>query len=260
MQPLRVGLIGLGKIANDLVELVAMGREDQIKLVGAVVRDPSKPDRPLPTYATMDELLAQGIDVVAEIAGHDGLIQHGPAVLEAGIDLVVIGVGAFADREFEARMKRASETGGGRVRVASGAIGALDVLAAASMGEIDSVKHIISWTSFPGISPEEIAAYPEPRHMFSGTAREAALKYPTRVNVAAAVSLAGLGFDKTHVEITLGPSIGADIHRVELEGVSGSFVFEIDRLSGPKDNQGGMLVAKSILHELLDRSAWFSIG
>lgn len=260
MDEKRVGLIGLGDIAQDLIELIELNGHHHINLVGAVVRDVSRTDRVLPTYSTVEELLDQGVDVVVEIAGHAGLIQHGPSVLEAGTDLIIVSVGALADQDFENRMRKSIATAGARLRVVTGAIGALDVLAATALGKIDYVKHTVYWFNTPEMHPDEIAALTEPKLMLKGSAREAALRFPKRVNVTAASSFAGIGLDETQVEIYLDPTLETNLHRIEAQGSFGFFRFDMHQVPVSDGNKGGQLVAKSILHELLVRDATFSIG
>jgi aspartate dehydrogenase len=257
---LRVGLIGLGGIAEALIGLVEERASERMEVVGAIVRDPTRSDRPLPTFASAEELLQLDVDVVAELAGHEGLRDHGPAVLEAGKDLVFVAVGILADPDFERRFRAAAESSTGHARVATGVVGALDALGAAAVGNVDYVRHTIRWSRSSEFSAQDVAGLQESKEVFHGTAREAALAHPRRVNVTAAVSLAGIGFDRTEVRILLDPLVGRNVHLIEAEGDFGSLRFEMQPLPRSESPRGGKLVAMSVLHELIKQGSPVSVG
>jgi aspartate dehydrogenase len=256
----RVGLIGLGAIGGSVVRLAA--RYDDIELIGAVVRDPSKPrpDGSPPVFDSLDELLTLRPEVVVEVAGHEGLRLHGPAVLRAGCDLYFVAVGALADPETERELRSAAEESGRQAKVISGAIGALDALAGAAVGELRRVTHTTRKPAATLMSPKEAAALSGPLELFSGSAREGALKFPESVNVAAAVSFAGLGLDRTTLRVLADPAIDRNWHEVEAEGEFGSLRFEIVNVPSPDNPRTGSLVAMSIVHQLRQRRGGLVIG
>jgi aspartate dehydrogenase len=254
----RVGLIGLGAIGSGLVRLVQGRASDEIELVGAVVRDPGRSRAPglPPTFANAGQLLALRPDLVVEVGGHQALATHGPEVLRAGCDLLVVSAGAFADPATEQALLTAAAQGKAHLRIASGAIGALDAVAAAAVGGLDSVCHT---TRKPASTLE---SNPEAgvRELFSGSAREAALMFPESVNVAAAVSLAGLGLDRTRVRVIADPDIDRNHHEVVCEGRFGWLRFEIRNIPTEENPRTGRLVAMSLLHCLRQRGARLQIG
>src|SRR5262249_57742614 len=135
-------------------------------------------------------------------------------VLRAGIDLLMVSVGALADPSVERAILASACAGGGRAIVVSGAIGGLDALAAAAVGGLTSVTHITRKPARALLSPDEAAILTEPRELFCGTAREGALRFPESINVAAAVSLAGIGLDRTEVRVLADPTIERNHHQV----------------------------------------------
>ena len=170
-QPLRVGLLGYGAIARGVVRLLCA--EDHVELVGALVADPARPrDAVAPRIlASVAELLELRPDVVVEVAGHAALGCFGPPILRAGIDLLLVSVGALAERSVERALVEAASEGQSRAIVVSGAIGALDAIAAASVGGLTRVTHT---TRKPGralLSPSDAAELREPRELFRGSAR-----------------------------------------------------------------------------------------
>ncbi len=253
--PLRVGLIGCGTIARGLLDLLRP--EDAIEPVGALVRDLTKPraaDIP-PTIDSVEALLAARPEVVVEMGGHDALRQHGPGVLRAGIDLLMVSVGAFADPSVERAIRDAAIAGGSRAVVVSGAIGGLDALAAAAVGGLTSVTHTTRKPAGALLPPDEATALVEPRELFRGSAREGALRFPESINVAAAVSLAGIGLDRTEVRVVADPTIDRNRHEVVAEGEFGALRFEIRNIPTEQNPRTGRLVAMSVLHALRKRRA-----
>lgn len=257
--PLRVGLIGLGSIGQDLTTLVQERAADRIELVGAVVQDLDKPDRPLPVFSTVDDVMAHNPDVFLEVAGHEGLKQHGVNVLSRGLDLYFVAVGALADAGFEAELHAAAERSAGQAIVVSGAIGALDAISGAAMGGLDRVQHTVRKPPATLLG-EEGASLTEPREIFRGSAREAALAYPESVNVSAAVSFAGIGLDRTTVTIMVDPEVTRNVHTVEAEGEFGSLRFEIQNIPSRRNPKSGALVAMSALKQLLKIREPIAVG
>lgn len=246
----RVVLIGLGSIGGSLVKRAA--GYDDVELVAALVRDPDKP-RPEgspPVVTTLEELLSFEPDVVVEIAGHAALKAHGPAVLRAGYDLLFVAVGALADPDFEREFRAAAAESGRRAKVISGAIGALDAISGASIGRLDRVTHTTRKPAATLLPSEEAAALKEPREMFNGSAREGALIFPESVNVAAAVSIAGLGLDETTLRVIADPAIERNRHEVDVEGEFGRLRFEIEGVPSADNPRTGSLVAMSVLQQI----------
>jgi aspartate dehydrogenase len=259
---IRVGLIGFGAIGQRLAGIIEDKDIHQIEIVGALVRDASKSrgSRAFPFVSTVSELLALNPEVVVEAAGHDALREHGPAVLNAGCDLLFLGVGAFADPETERLIVSAASEGGSRARVASGAIGALDAISAAAVGGITRVTHTTRKPARTLLPAEEADNLREAAEIFRGSAREAALLFPESINVAAAVSLAGIGLDKTEVCVYADPDVTRNRHEVEVEGEFGWLKFEIQGIPTEENPRTGRLVAMSVIRQLLLRRAPLLLG
>jgi aspartate dehydrogenase len=260
-KPVRTGLIGLGSIGLSLVDL-ANEQADEIEIVGALVREPwrERPGIAIPVVGTAAELLKLRPSVVAEVAGHEGLQQHGPSILRAGIDVVIVAVGALAEPATEAALLDAARAGGARLRIASGAIGGLDAIAAARFGGLARVTHTTRKPPASLLSEAEAASLSEPLELFRGSAREGALKFPESINVAAAVSFAGLGLDRTEVVVLADPAVDRNRHVVEASGAFGELRFEIANVPSERNPRTGRLTAMSVLHELLKREATLAVG
>ena len=255
----RIGLIGLGAIGRGVVAL--LDEDPDLEVIGALVTDVHKPrtSRSVPLVDNVDALLALQPEVVVEAGGHAALRQHGPSVLRAGIDLLMVSVGALAEPDTEHAIVGAARAGRSQAIVASGAIGALDAIAAARVGGLQRVTHTTRKPAAALLPGDQAAALTEDRQLFRGNAREGALKFPESINVAAAVSLAGIGLDRTEVCVIADPSIERNRHEVVAEGEFGWLRFEIASI--PTENpRTGRLVAMSIVHALRRRRAPLVIG
>ncbi|HLZ31731.1 MAG TPA: aspartate dehydrogenase [Chloroflexota bacterium] len=257
---LRVGFIGFGTIARGVVQ--RLRAEDEIDLVGALVADrgKSRDAAAPPIVASLEELLERQPSVVVELAGHAGLRCFGPPILRAGVDLMMVSVGALADPAVERAIVDAACAGKSQAIVVSGAIGALDAIASASVGGLTRVIHTTRKPARALLSPSEAAELHAPRELFRGSAREGALRFPESVNVAAAVSLAGIGLDRTEVCVIADPHVDRNRHEVLAEGEFGDLRFEIGNIPSDDNPRTGRLVAMSVVRALRQRRAPLRVG
>ena len=208
-----VALVGHGAIGQGVQALLA-GRSD-LQIVQVLGRGD-----------VLD--LAQQPDLLVECAGHGALMQHVLPALRAGIDSIVASVGALSDAALAAQLEAAAREGRARLQLVSGAIGAIDALAAAKLGGLSTVRYTgrkapLAWAGTPAEQGRDLAALTTATVIFEGTAREAAATFPKNANVAATVALAGLGLDATTVRLIADPAAGGNVHQVEAEGAFGRF-------------------------------------
>jgi aspartate dehydrogenase len=257
---MRVGLIGLGAIGGGVLTLL---RDDHdVSVVGALVANPTRPrGANAPRLCTdVEDLLRQRPDVVVEAAGHAALRCFGPRVLRAGIDLLMVSVGALAEPEVESAIRAAAQAGGSQAVVVSGAIGGLDAIASAAVGGLLRVTHTTRKPPASLLDPAEAQHLKAPQQLFHGSAREGALRFPESINVAAAISLAGLGLDRTEVCVIADPSIERNQHEVFVQGDFGELRFEIKNVPSAENPKTGRLVAMSVVHALRRRRAALVVG
>lgn len=260
---MKIGLIGDGAIAGYVRDAVARRGHE----VAAILVRPARVTevRPSGLYVGAVAALPGDLDLVIDCAGHAALAAHGPAILARGTSLITVSLGALADAGVHARLESAAISGGARLHLASGAIGALDCLRAARMGRLDSVTYTGrkppgGWRGSPAEERIDLDALGTGAAThFDGSAREAAMSYPKNANVAAAVALAGTGFDATRVQLIADGSITANIHEITANGDFGSFYFRISGNAMAGNPRSSALAAMSVLSKLEDITALVSL-
>ena len=248
-----VGLLGLGAIGLSVARLLSEKSGPQV--VGGLVRRPGVRANvhDIPIVHSLHELLELRPDVVAEVAGHTALKTYGPAILRSHCDLVITSTGALADRAFFAELKEAAAATGRSVEIVAGAIGALDAIAAAAVGRLDSVTYLVRRP------PDQSLLHVKPvdpdteTEIFRGSAREAALKYPDKLNVAATLGLAGLGLDRTEVRVLVDSKVEVNHHEIVAWGQFGELKLKIVN-SDAGTGSPSRLVAMSVVRALQSRS------
>lgn len=244
---MNFAIIGDGAIASYVRDALAPGPHVHT----ATLLRPDRADEAAGRYGAVGDLPA-GIDVVIDCAGHAALRTHGPDILARGMDLVSVSVGALADADLSHALEAAAQKGRARLHLASGAIGALDCLQAARAGSLAQVSYVGRKppTGWKGSVAEQTVDL-DGLHSgsvihFEGTAREAALRYPKNANVAAAVALAGTGFDATRVTLIADADVSENIHEVTAQGDFGQFTFRICGKALPGNPRSSALAAMSV--------------
>lgn len=261
---MKVALIGYGQIGRSVAEAIRAGQAGDSQLVAVLVRDPSK-HRPSPDEALIvanpARLYGCEANIVVEVGGHDALRQHVDGVLESGKDLMTLSVGAFADPAFLSRVEEMTRRTGRRVLVPSGAIGGLDIISAAALAPLDSVTHTTRKPPKAFTAEQMGTAEPpaEPLLLFDGPARDGVGRFPENVNVAAAVSLAGIGLDRTRLRVYADPTVQRNVHEVEVVGHFGRLVLRVE--NEPSGNpKTGRVVPLSVAKALRNLSAPIVFG
>jgi aspartate dehydrogenase len=262
----RIGILGVGTIGRHVARALASGMPG-LTLVGATSRDAGRAREFLASLPGAPPLLAfaellQRSDVVVEAATQAALVELAPAILDAGRDLVVLSVGALLDHpEWVAR----AAARGGRIHAPSAAIAGLDGLKGAAVdGHLDTVlmetrKPPRGLAGAPGVAGIDLAAITAATLVFEGTAREACRAFPANVNVVAAVSLAGLGPDRTRIRIHADPAVDRNRHTVTAEGAFGRLRIELENV--PSENpRTGKLSYLSTIAYLRDLGAPLRVG
>lgn len=257
---IAVALIGFGAIGQGIHRLARTTMNGQVKVVGALVRRGAQArSAEVPVVHSVDALLDLGPDVVVECAGHEALRAFGPLVLTSGRDLVVLSVGALADPDTLESLRAATQVGKSRLRIASGAIGGLDAIASASIGGLDSVRHTIRKPARVLLGDGAIGLTAA-REIYNGPARAGVMQFPESANVVAAVSLAGIGLDRTQMCVVADPAGTCNWHVVEAEGDFGALRFEIRSIPTDENPRTGRLAAMSAIRAVLSIDSAMTIG
>jgi len=265
---MRVGIVGLGSIGRTVARNLHEGKIPKAVLAGVSVRDHAKAEAFLKQIGSKAPLvtiqaLARDSDIVVECAPPTVLAEIAVPVLAAGKKLMVLSAGMLLRHP---ELIALAKEHGGQIIVPTGALIGFDAVSAAAEGEIQSVK-MITRKPVKGLlgAPYlidhniDIATIREPLRVFQGSAREAAIGFPENVNVAAALSLAGIGADRTTIEIWADPSVTRNIHRVVVEADSARFEMSIENVpsANPKT---GRITALSVLAALRKMTAPLRVG
>ena len=251
---MKVAIIGRGAIGQYVRSQLA---QHGITEVAQIVRPGQEAASTPPCISDLRHLPEQP-DLIVDCGGHAALAEHGTVALRLGIDVLTVSLGALADPQLEVALTAAAEAGNSRLYLTSGAIGGLDALRGAPAGTITKVTYTgrkppKGWIGSPAEDVLDLDALTEATAHFTGTARAAALAYPKNANVAAAVALAGIGFDATEVALIADPAATANIHEVYAAGAFGSFHFTISGNGLPENPRSSALAAMSVVSELVER-------
>ena len=267
MPTTRVAIAGLGAIGRALARRLANGVPG-LELTGVAVRDRSKAetwmreegiDCPILTLPTLPDYA----DLAVEAAPAAVLEEICRPMLSAGKRVMVLSAGALLPRPDLIDLAREAS---GQIIVPTGALLGLDAVAAAAEGNIHSVRMVTrkppkGLAGAPHLAENSISVegLEEAKLVFRGTAREAAAGFPANVNVAAALSLAGIGPDRTAIEIWADPSVSRNCHTIEVDADSARFTLSIENV--PSENpKTGRITALSALAALRKLHAPLRVG
>lgn len=251
----RIVLIGFGSIAGDLAAAL-LSRRDPGFEIGVLLR-PDSPSRARVTAAVtilsdQEGLRAFAPDLVVEAAGHEAVRNSVPACLVDGFPVLISSIGALHDASLQAELVAAARRGRSRLLLASGALGALDYVRAVRRATelklgYQSRKPPAAWAKELEALGHDPSALKEPLALFSGNARDAAGAYPQNLNVAAALALAGPGFEATDVAVICDPAATGNTHVVEAESEFGTMKLTIVNRPSPNNPKSSWIVGQSLL-------------
>jgi aspartate dehydrogenase len=264
--PLRVGIAGLGAVGRQLATVLDAGIPG-LTLAAIAVRDEAKARASVtltgsPVFTDIASL-ASHCDIVVECAPAALMRDIAVPTLTAGKILVALSSGALLSNMDLVDLAREHH---GQIIVPTGALLGLDAVSAAAEGVIHSVT-MTTRKPVKGLlgakylvdNNIDIAGITEPMRIFSGTPREAAVGFAANLNVAVALSLAGIGPDRTKLEVWADPNVERNIHRIEVDADSASFSMEIQNI--PTENpKTGRITALSVIAALRKLTAPMRVG
>jgi aspartate dehydrogenase len=267
MPVMRVAIAGLGSIGRVLARKLADGLPGLV-LACAAVGDRAKAQAWLDAERIACPLVEpedfpKCADLAVECAPASAFQRICVPMLEAGKQVMVLSAGALLPRPELIDLAKAR---GGQIIVPTGALLGLDAVTAAAEGEIASVRMItrkppngLEGAPYLVANNISVRGLNEPKRVFAGTARDGAAGFPANVNVAAALSLAGIGPDRTMMEIWADPTIDRNCHHIEVESNSARFTLAIENV--PSENpKTGRITALSVLAALRKLHAPLRVG
>lgn len=256
----RVGLLGCGTIGSQLAISVDSDKIVNASLVALfdVAKDnlqnlKSKLYSSPEAYSDFGRFLASSTDIVVEAASQDAVRSFGKSILEEGKDMMVMSVGALADGTFLSELLQTAAKKGCRIYVPTGAIAGMDA--------IRSVRHLLdSVTLTTTKNPKALAGAPffetskikiddiaKSTVIYEGAAAEAVRAFPANVNVAAVLSLAGIGVDKTKVKIVADPQATMNRHEIAATGSFGEIIIMVSNVPSPDNPKTSFLAVLSAI-------------
>ncbi|MEM7022142.1 MAG: aspartate dehydrogenase [Pseudomonadota bacterium] len=267
-QPLRVAVAGFGAIGGALAQCLDRGMPG-LRLSAVSARDHQKArarmsdlSQPVPVLS-LGELAAHA-EVVVECAPAAVFRDVAAPAIEAGRIFVPASVGQLLVNED--LLALAKETGA-RIIAPTGALLGLDAVRAAAEGTIHSVTMVTrkppgGLAGAPYLDQNNIVldGLTAPLKVFDGNAREGARGFPANVNVAAALSLAGIGPDRTRLEIWADPAVTRNTHRIVVEADSARFEMAIENVPSEANPRTGKITALSVIAALRGLTATLKVG
>jgi len=265
--PLRVAIAGLGAVGQKIAETLDKGVPGTV-LAAVSARDREAAARRLahlehPVPVVEIDALEARADIVVECAPAALLPQIAEPFLRAGKTVIVLSAGAILSHDWLIGL---AGDCGGQIVVPSGALLGLDAVTAAAEGTIRSVrmvtrKPVRGLAGAPYLVDRNLTIddITEPVRIFSGTPREAAIGFPANLNVSVALALAGIGPDKTSLEIWADPALTRNVHTIEVDADSASFTMSIANV--PSENpKTGRITALSVIAYLRKLGAPLRVG
>jgi aspartate dehydrogenase len=258
MKELTVGIGGFGVIGEAVARRLDEGIPGLRLSAVSARRTKRAADRmadftaPVPVVS-LSELSAYA-EVVVECAPASAFMDVAGPVVDGGRIFIPLSCGMLL--QYEDLPARAAKSGA-RIIVPTGALLGLDAVRAASEGEIRSVRMVTrkppnGLMGAPHLIEIDInvEGLEKPLLVFEGTARAGAAGFPANVNVAAALSLAGLGPDETMIEIWADPTVTRNTHNIKVNSDATRFEMTIEGVPSLENPATGMLTPLSVIATL----------
>lgn len=269
-EQVNVGLIGCGSMGSELARAVKRGEAGSANIIGifdeyhpgrsALASELGSDGNAPAELDTVAELVAlPNLDLVIECASHVAVVAHAETILSAGKSMLVMSSGAMIDPEFMRTVSALAEESGASIYIPSGAVGGIDALRAskALLEEVTivSTKKPVSLTGAPGFADWEDVDISEATVIYEGSATEAVGLFPANVNVAATVSMAGIGPDATKVRVVADPDSPGNVHEINAVSKAGKFSFRFENMpheTNPKTSFLAVLAAIETLRSICE--------
>ena len=260
---MRITIVGCGSIGRTLA--MAADRMEEVKRIYLIDIKKEKAEKlatrlnkAIVVESVEDELYH--CDLVVEAATQEAAKDVLLKTSSRGVDIMLTSVGALVEDDFRATVFDKAKNCDARIYIPSGPMFGMDGLRAAASDELDTVEMVLTAgdASFVDIDVSNIK---ERKVLFSGSAREAVKKFPKNINIAATVSLQGIGFDKTKVTIVLDPEAKTNRFDLIVEGKFGKSECTTSNVYSPESPYNSYLSSLSTISALerIIRNEWAGI-
>ena len=260
----QVTLIGCGAIGRTLI--ARMAGHPTVRITHVVVSEghTAECQAAIGDGVTVCSEVPPETELLVEAAGHGAIGKHVLPALERGIECAVLSIGALSENGLPEQLADAAQRGGTHVHLLAGAIGGIDAIASARLAGLESVTYTgrkppQGWRGSPAEQVTNLDTITEPTVILEATAREAAHLYPKNANVAATVSLAGLGLDATRVRLIADPTVTENIHEIDVRGAFGEMHITMRGKPLPDNPKTSALTVLSALRFLNNRTSALTI-
>jgi len=269
---IKVGIVGCGAIGGEIckafdemvvsADLAALSDRD----LGSARELAGSLKHAKPRAVSTPELI-DAVDLVVECASQSAVKEVVIPALGRGKDVMIMSVGALTDEGLLRQIRELARKNNCKVYLPSGAIVGLDGLKSASVAKINSVtlttrKPPASLEGAPYIVQHKInlSTLKKATILFEGSAEEAVKGFPVNVNVAATLSLAGMGAKRTKVRIVADPALKRNVHEILVEGDFGRFETRVENVPSPSNPKTSYLAALSAIATLKKIAEPIQIG
>jgi len=262
---MRIALLGGGTIARRVLESVRSSEMRGRFEVAALMGRPGGAARGRELAAefavkyveSRAALVAAKPRAVIEAASHEAVKEHLVPLLDAGVGVVVLSAGALIDDPVREAAERAAARTGALMYVPSGGIGGLDALKTACLAGVDeaSIRVAKPPAAWKGIAYIEKGGFKldemrGPLTLFDGSAREGVPHFPQNVNIAAILSLGGIGPDRTRLTVVADPALTLNTHTIHVSGRCGRMTVVLENVPAPENPKTSWLACYSALAAL----------
>ncbi|MCK0149729.1 aspartate dehydrogenase [Marivita sp. S6314] len=266
---MKIGIAGMGAIGTRVAQELDRGGIPGCTLAGIAVRNAERAadanarlTQPVPNHSLQE--IAQQCDVIVECLPPQLFLDLARPVVQAGKTLIVLSASQLLGQQ--ALLDEAAQTGA-RIVIPSGAMLGLDAIKAVAVGDIQSVvietrKPVAGLINAPYVKDQNLKldGLTEPYQIIEGAVSDIAKVFPANVNVAAAVSLAGIGPDRTRMEVWADPSLERNLHTVRVISDSSDFTMSIQNRPSMENPATGKITALSVIALLRQYSAVLQVG
>jgi aspartate dehydrogenase len=255
----KVGIIGCGTIGSELARSIGDLIDNVILVsvfdtyIDAANKLANKLKKSVTVAQTIEEFLSQPMDIVVEAASQEAVRKYAKSVLERGINIMIMSVGALLDDHLYKELVLTAEKNNVKIYLPTGAIAGIDA--------IRSVKHMLTEATLTTTkSPRGLEGAPffskhkvdlkkirKPTVIYEGNAIQAVKYFPANVNVAAVLSLAGIGGKRTKVRIIADPRSKMNVHEIGVKGKFGEMHFQVRNLPSPTNPKTSYLAVLSAI-------------